>query len=421
MEERQHETRLVADADEFEDFLDAIEGEERLAIDTEANSMHAYRARLCLIQCSTRHGDWVLDPLAPIDFDPFFAVLEDERVTKVFHDAEFDVLLLNGEHDVRLRGLFDTKVVATALGETQYGLASLVERRFGAKLDKSQQRSDWGKRPLEEVQIRYAADDTRYLLDLADELEGRLDASDELRQREVRAEFRRLEGLVAKKEARDPDDWARLKGAHLLEAKERVILREFWRWREAVAEKRNQPPFKILGNAQLLAIARSRPVDVAALARIEGVGGRLLERYASTWLGILTALRDHPGIAKPTEPQRSAEQRKIDREDVEALERLKRWRKAVADERRTDPSLVMHREVLERLSRVRPRPTSREELEVLGDFEAWRLNAYSEALLGVLAGIEGAKPRAASKVKKQASKNSKKASAKRAPRAGRKG
>ncbi|MCB9917567.1 MAG: ribonuclease D [Planctomycetes bacterium] len=386
MTKRHVEPKLVATAAAFEDFLDDIEGVDRLAIDTEANSMHAYRARLCLIQCSDATCDWILDPLAGFDLDPFFAILEDPDVEKIFHDAEFDILLLSREHDVRLRGLFDTKVAASALGEQQFGLASLVHRRFGANLDKTQQRSDWGKRPLDESQVRYAAEDTHYLLELASQLEAELDDADALRWELVRAEFRRLERLRSKEEPKDPDAWLRVKGTNLLGPKELIVLRELWRWRESVAEKRDLPPFKVLGNAQLLAIARARPTDLEGLGRIDGVAGRPLERYGSIWLRILESLRDHPGLSRPVEPERSTAQRREAREDGEVFERLKRWRKRVADTTRTDASLVLHREVLERVSKLRPRPSTRAELEATGDFEDWRLDAYAEGLLAAIAG-----------------------------------
>ncbi|MCA8969363.1 MAG: ribonuclease D [Planctomycetes bacterium] len=386
MTKRHVEPKLVATAAAFDDFLDDIEGVDRLAIDTEANSMHAYRARLCLIQCSDATRDWILDPLAGFDLDPFFAILEDPDIEKIFHDAEFDILLLSREHDVRLRGLFDTKVAASALGEEQFGLASLVHRRFGAKLDKTQQRSDWGKRPLDESQVRYAAEDTHYLLELASQLVEELDDADAIRWELARAEFRRLKRLRSKEEPKNPDAWLRIKGSNLLAPKELVVLRELWRWRESVAEKRDLPPFKVLGNAQLLAITRARPTDLEGLARIDGVAGRPLERYGAIWVRILESLRDHPGLNRPVEPERSSAERREGREDGEVFERLKRWRKRVADTTRIDASLVLHREVLERVSKLRPRPSTRAELEATGDFEEWRLDAFAEGLLAAIAG-----------------------------------
>lgn len=353
--------------------------------------MHAYRARLCLIQVSTEDRDWVVDPLKGLDLDPFFAILEDPKVEKIFHDAEFDVLLLRRSNDVRLKGLFDTKVVATALGETQFGLAALVEKHFDVVLDKSQQRSDWGKRPLDAKQIRYAADDTHYLHELSDILHGRLEESEDIVRHEVEAEFRRLEALAPKADDVDPDAWAKVKGAHRLEPLELRALRDLWRWRESQAERRDVPPFKVIGNAQLLGLSRSRPSDTRGLARVQGIGTRLIERHGATLLRLIRETKDKPGIQMPSAPKRTPQERRERSEDSEVLDRLKRWRKRVAEQRRTDASLVMHREVLERLARLRPRPTSVEELAATGDFEDWRLEAHAEDLLAILADFVEAK------------------------------
>lgn len=376
--------QFVRNDRDLDEFLDVIEESASLAVDTEANSMHAYRGRLCLIQVSAEGRDWVIDPLQRLDLDPFFAILEDPDVEKIFHDAEFDVLLLRRAHDVRLRGLFDTKVVATAVGVAQYGLAALVEEHFGVSLDKSQQRSDWGRRPLDPKQVRYAAEDTRYLHELRDILDARLELRPEIVRLEVAAEFRRLERLVPKDDEADPEGWAKLKGAHRLQPVELVALRELWRWREREAAKRDVPPFKVIGNTQLLALASSRPSDVAGMQRIHGVSARLVEKYGSKMLKLLDEAREQPGIERPAGPTRTSTQRREDSEDADVLERLKRWRKRASEERGTDPSLVMHREVLERLSRLRPRPTTLEELEATGDFEDWRLEANGPAILDAL-------------------------------------
>lgn len=364
--------------------MDVIERCDSVAVDTEANSMHAYRPELCLIQVSGGASDWVLDPLAGFDFDPFLAILEDPSVQKIFHDAEFDVLLLGRSHDVRLRGLFDTKVVATAIGEKSFGLAALVEKHFGVALDKSQQRSDWGKRPLADKQLRYAADDTHYLHELRDALEQELEAQQEITRLEVDAEFRRLERLRPRPDESSPDDWVKVKGVHRLQAIEMRVFRELWRWREGLAKKRNVPPFKIVGNAQLLGLARSRPRDMPGVERVQGMRGRLAERHGSALIRIVEANADQPGITRPQAPKRSQAERRRDVADAELLDQLKRWRKRVSEARATDPSLVMHREVLERLSRCHPRPSSREDLLATGDFEEWRLDAHADDLLAIV-------------------------------------
>ena len=156
--------RLVADPAALAELLDDVRSEPVIALDTESNSFHVYRERVCLLQISTRAADFVVDPLA-VDVTPLGAVLCDGRET-VLHGADYDVRCLKREYGWRFPRLFDTMAAARRLGRPGLGLSALVEQHFGARLSKSFQRSDWGRRPLTREQIAYAALDTHFLLPL---------------------------------------------------------------------------------------------------------------------------------------------------------------------------------------------------------------------------------------------------------------
>jgi len=168
-----------------------------IAVDTESNPLFAYRERLCLIQMSTPQYDCIVDPLAIDDLDPLVPVFADPGILKVFHDAEFDVLMLKRTHAFEVSGIFDTKVAVTSLGYATIGLAPLLKTFYGVTLDKKLQRSDWGKRPLTEEQLDYASKDTYYLLRLAEKLRKELHQKGGLNSLEVAAECRRLERLIS--------------------------------------------------------------------------------------------------------------------------------------------------------------------------------------------------------------------------------
>src|SRR6266540_2379732 len=153
---------FVADAAALGALVDRLRGEPIIALDTESNSFHVYRERVCLLQVSTRTGDFVVDPLA-VDPAPLGEILCDGRET-VLHGADYDVRCLRREYGWRLPRLFDTMAAARRLGRAGLGLSALVEGQFGVRLSKTFQRADWGRRPLTREQLTYAALATHYLL-----------------------------------------------------------------------------------------------------------------------------------------------------------------------------------------------------------------------------------------------------------------
>jgi ribonuclease D len=289
--------------DKFERFMRDIDGDDWLAVDTEANPMHAYRERVCLIQVSTEFDDFILDPLSDVDLGPFLDKFADPDIAKVFHDVEYDLIQLRRQFGIELRGLVDTRVLAVALGETAVGLASLVERYLGVKLDKRYQRSNWGARPLDAGQIEYARNDTRYLLPLVDKLEAQLDDCDELIHREIDSEIWRLENLeVSEREDVDPEGFLKLKGATALSPEEQRVLRELWNWREKESERRDLPPFKVIGNAQLMAISSAIPGSRGELARVQGMPPSIAQRHGAAIQSVIEKAREMP----PYKIERSA-------------------------------------------------------------------------------------------------------------------
>jgi len=245
-----------------------------VALDTESNSFHVYRERVCLLQLSTHDQDWVVDPLA-VDVQPLGALLCDGRET-VLHGADYDVRCLRREFGWRLPRLFDTMIAARRLGRAGLGLSALVEARFGVKLSKANQRSDWGRRPLSPDQLAYAALDTHYLLPIAEELRAEL-ARQGLHDQAL-AEFQRISEVEPKEKVFDQDGWRRLKGARELDAPGKAVLRALWIAREAKASEVDRPPFKVLAEQTMVDIAKQRPTSGEALARIPGVTPQVQKR-----------------------------------------------------------------------------------------------------------------------------------------------
>ena len=368
---------LVEDEEAFEDLLDALEDEDEIAVDTEADSFFNYREKVCLIQVSAGGEDWLLDPLADFDLKPFGEVLADPERIKVFHDGEYDVLILKRDYGFEFASLFDTRVAAAALGSPNPGLASVLEANFGVRLDKSMQRSDWSRRPLSPKQVAYARLDTRFLIEL---MHAQLPELEDRRLLEVvEGECDRVAALESAEKNFDPDEFARVKGARHLDPAGRRALRELFIWRDEQARRRDLPPFKVLSNSALTGLAEERPKNMRGLSQIEGLGPRLVRSHGDKLLDVLQQARELEPIDRLPRLASRDGTGELDEVALEFHERLKSWRKARSQEEGFDASLVLNRHVLLALAAEPPRDY--EELEDTPGIQGWQLDRYADSLL----------------------------------------
>ena len=371
---------LVQDARGFERLLADLEGQDEIAVDTEADSFFSFREKVCLVQITVEERDYVIDPLAGLDLQPLGRTLADPKKTKVFHDGEYDVLILKRERGFRFAGLFDTRVAAAALGELNPGLASVLRAHFGIELDKSMQRSDWSARPLSERQIRYARLDTRFLIPLMHRQRAQL--AERGRLQVVEGECRRLEGLVPPEAAFDADDFAKLKGARELDPIGRRVLRELFALRHRLAEASDLPPFKVLGNQTLVDLAWQRPQTPRELGGIPGLSPRQARRLGPQLLETVAEAQRMPPFERLPQPRPRDGTGGLDEREFELHERLKDWRKGRAVREGYDASLVINRHVLLRLAKDQPR--DRAELARIEGLLDWQLEQFGDDLLAVI-------------------------------------
>ncbi len=233
------------------EFLPVVKSAAWIAIDTEADSLHAYPEKVCLIQISTVAGDRLVDPLADINLDPLLDALDAHEL--IFHAADYDLRLLRKHHEFTPSAIFDTMLAARLLGERQFGLSNLVEKFLGVKLDKGSQKADWARRPLTEKMEIYARNDTHHLKPLADKLKAELVAKNRLAWHQESCA--RLIADCSKPPRVDEDSIWRIKGSTFLERGALAVLRELWHWREREAIAANRPPFFVLAHETMIAIA----------------------------------------------------------------------------------------------------------------------------------------------------------------------
>ena len=271
---------LVADPGSLRRLVEALGADPVTALDTESNSFHVYRERVCLLQLSTPTADYVVDPLA-VDVRPLGEVLCDGREV-VLHGADYDVRCLRREYGWRFPRLFDTMAAARRLGHPGLGLSAVVEAHFGVKLSKVFQRSDWGHRPLTPEQLAYAALDTHYLLPLHARLVTDLVSRGALEV--ARKEFAHIAAVEPRERVFDPEGYRRIKGSRDLDPAGSRVLRALYLAREERARTFDRPPFKVLGDQTLLELARTRPRTAAALQGVNGVTPSVMRRMGETIL-----------------------------------------------------------------------------------------------------------------------------------------
>jgi ribonuclease D len=348
-----------------------------IALDTEADSMHSYFHKVCLIQISANGDHMVIDPLAvePGDLQPLWDVVGDPDIPVLMHGADYDIRILDRDYGIRIGGLQDTQIMAQLLGEEKTGLAALLEKELGVALDKKFQRADWGRRPLKAAQLAYAAADTAYLGRLVDRLRARLE---EL-QRWVWAEeeFRKLELVRHSPVEADPLAFERIKGARRLRGAARDRLYSLYDWRDRQARSRDIPPFKILGNKALMAMAEKIPSNLDELSKIEGVGSRAVRRWGRSLLKVIDRPRRAPERVRPPRPPTpdAAERRRV--------KRLLAARDAVAGGLEIQAGLLCPRGVAESVASRRPPCSSRRDLADAG-LVGWRLEVLGDSFLGAI-------------------------------------
>ena len=360
-----------------ERFMAKIAGSRELALDTEGASFHRYVDRIYLLQLSTRTQHAVIDPIPIGTPQALGRMVEDENVEVVFHDADYDLRLPEQDYGWKVRHIFDTRIAAQLLGYSAFGLAALLERFFGIKLDKKHQRADWSMRPLTADMLDYAAQDTLHLLELKDKLKAELERLG--RMEWAREEFGLLEGT--RWEDEEPGTaFLKLKGARDLTRRELAVLRELVPWRSGVAHQMDRATFRVLGNEQLLEIARVQPRSKEALGKIKGMPRGVLEQRGGELLDAVQRGLAVPDTELPKFPKAPRWDR--DPEFDARVSALKTARDAAAKRLELDPGVLCSRDRLEAVARRNP--SSVEEVAEVPELRRWQVKELAPAFVDAL-------------------------------------
>ncbi|HXJ57947.1 MAG TPA: HRDC domain-containing protein [Verrucomicrobiae bacterium] len=328
--------RRVIDTDEkLAVFLPSLSRASWVALDTEADSLHAYPEKLCLLQLSFPGVDQLVDPLADFKLQPLFDILKQHEL--IMHGADYDLRLFRKDCGFVPTAIFDTMLASRLLGCREFGLVNLVSKYLGVTLEKGPQKANWARRPLTERMETYAKNDTRYLKPLSDFLSAELKSKGRLTWH--RESCNQLIADCSVLREADPDQVWRVKGSHHLSPQGLAVLREIWHWRETEAITANRPPYFIL------------PPEIMVKLAAGAVAGHHLQDLFPHYLtprrrkGVAKAVATGLTVKPPPSPLRR-KGRRLNETEKRRLHEFERRRNRRAEELGIDPTLIASRATL---------------------------------------------------------------------------
>jgi len=347
-----------------------------LSIDTEADGLHHHPVKLCLVQVADDRGrGHLVDPLALPTLEPLGPFFADAGVVKVLHAADNDLGYLKRLYGFSVANIFDTAIAARFLGVRSLSLDGLLRDFIGVDSGPSRQKDDWSKRPLSPAQETYALNDVLHLIPLRERLLEALRAKG--RELWVEEECALIAAMPAPEKAADPDAYMKLKGAKDLDGRGLAVLRELHQARETLAVKADRPPFMILGNEVLVALAVLKPRDSNSILTVKGCTVNVVRRAGEA---ILAAVERGLAVPDAELPVRRPNPRpRVSGAVQRRSEALRAWRVEAARRVELDPGVVFPQRLIDRLAHEPPR-----DLEALARVEGvgrWRAELFGAELL----------------------------------------
>ena len=368
------EPTVVTTSEQFARLIETLRADGLFAYDSEFITELSYHPRLCLVQVASPSTLALIDPLAGFDMTPFWELLADPAVTKIVHAGESDI-----EPVARLLGrpasnVFDTQIAAGFIGlPYPISLTKLVLEMTGVSLGRDLGFSNWAQRPLTPIQVRYAADDVRYLLAVHRDTVTRLEALGHTNQAEEECSAACDIGRFGFKAQ---THYLRVRGGNLLPPLGKAVLRELTIWRDGAARLHDKPPRTLLKDEVMVELAREQPNSISALAKIRGLPKAIAEAFAADIVAAGARARALPKESRPTV------EAELIAADKSRFDTLFEVLQCLCAGLKLDPALVASRKELERFYRHVALGTGEPPALLRG----WRKETVGEPLKSFLAG-----------------------------------
>jgi len=358
-----------------------LESCEIIGVDLEADSMHCFSEKICLIQIAGPNRAWLVDPFLIHDFSPFARILENPEIIKVFHGSDFDVRSLDRELSVEIENLFDTEIACRFLNIKERGLGALLKSFFNIDVDKKYQKVDWSKRPLKEEMIEYSVGDVATLVALHDLLKGRLEDIGRLAWAEEEFD---LQARVKYESNHSRPLFRRFKGAGKLDNRSLAVLEYLLEVRLSQAEKKDLPPFKIMSNQSIMGMVQHRPASVEAVLKHRtlspkqaGMYGKLCVRAIETALAL--PHRELPSYPRTRMPRKTPQV-------LGRIDALKKMREAASQALAMEPGFLINNNMISAVAMGRP--SSPEALLQIPGMRNWQVAALGDQIMETLSRVK---------------------------------
>jgi ribonuclease D len=335
--------------------IERMRGAKALAVDTEADSMHSFFEKVCLVQLATERGDaFVVDPLTLGGLGDMASIFSDPATVKVFHGADFDVMSLRRDFAFDFRGIFDTMLAGQLLGDEKLSLRDYVIRFFGVTLEKAYTTCDWAKRPLEPLQLEYSYHDVAYLVQLMEIQRARLAEADLVEEAQI--EFDRLAKREPAKKEFDPHAWIKIDGARDLGPIQQAALARLFALRDKHSRALDRPPFKVVSNDTMVRIVRTMPESPEGLRSLKGVSSYVAGRMGREIVEAFAAAEADGGPPPRPRNQKSTDPlRRLDMTAQKRLGLLKDWRNVASQRTKVTTMAILPNYAMFEVARIRPR------------------------------------------------------------------
>ena len=371
------ESQIIDKTRDLQKMIRSLEKQKAVAIDLEADSMYHYKEKVCLIQIATEKASFVVDPLAIKDLAPLKPIFSNPDIKKIFHGADYDVRSLYRDFKIRINNLFDTELACRFLGIKETGLQAVLKTYFNVNVDKKYQKKDWSKRPLPKEMMAYASKDVIYLLPLARMLIRKLKKLDR-----ITWVFEECEDLSKVRPVLSNDGplFMKFKGAGRLKSRSLAVLEALLQFRKRVAERKDRPFFKIIGNESMMKIATARPVTLRRLKNIKALSNRQISMYGSDLIRVVAKTLKIPESELPVFP--SQKPPVLPNSVPAKIKALKSWRVSKSNALGIDPGILCNNALITAIAVKNPGDSK--SLETVKEIKNWQKQAFGAEIIRVL-------------------------------------
>lgn len=373
----QSEFRVIDSEAGLKDIAKKLRKEKAVAVDLEADSMYHFKEKVCLLQLATEEKTIIIDPLEIEDLGSLKSLFINSDVKKIFHGSDYDVRSLYRDFGIEINNLFDTQLASMFLGLKETGLDAVLKNRFNVNIDKKYQKKDWSQRPLSNEMMEYAAGDAMYLVPLARILENELEEKNRLFW--VREECEMLSKVRPVLSDSNPL-FLKFKGAGRLEKRCLAVLEALLQFRFRIAQQKDKPLFKIIGNGPIMKIAIAKPVSLRQLERRQALSPFQIKMYGDALVGVINEAIKIPEKDLPVYPRKKGQALK--RSTQKRAKALKAWRALKAKDLEIDPSLIFNNFLINCIATRNP--VDIEGINAINEMKNWQKEEFGKAIVGIL-------------------------------------